>query len=328
MEQPVEYTSETLYRAYRSMKLIREFEERIRAEYQLGNLPGFIHVYRGQEAIAVGVCMHLSDEDYIASTHRGHGHCIAKGCDIEDMLLELACKQDGICKGKGGSMHIADMKKGMLGANAIVGGGPPIAAGAALTAKTLGNGKVSVAFIGDGASDQGTVAESLNLATVLQLPMIFLYENNHYAEFTKSPKPDGRIAARAGAYGMPAATIDGSDFFTVYETLAEAVERGRTGGGPTAVEAVATRYYGHFEGDPQQYRDAAEIAASRANADPIEKFLRDPRCKDLDPAQIAAIDAEIQDILDAAVERALAAEDPTPDQLYTDVYLSYRGETA
>ncbi len=321
MEQPVEYTSETLYRAYRSMKLIREFEERIRAEYQQGKLPGFIHVYRGQEAIAVGACMHLGDEDYIASTHRGHGHCIAKGVDVVSMMKEIYGR-------KGGSMHIADMKKGMLGANAIVGGGPPIAAGAALTAKTLGNGKVSVAFIGDGASDQGTVAESLNLATVLQLPMIFLYENNHYAEFTKSPKPDGRIAARAGAYGMPAATIDGSDFFTVYETLAEAVERGRTGGGPTAVEAIATRYYGHFEGDPQQYRDAAEIAAARANADPIEKFLSDPRCKDLDPAQIAAIDAEIQSILDAAVERALAADDPTPDQLYADVYLSYRGETA
>jgi pyruvate dehydrogenase E1 component alpha subunit len=176
------------------MKLIREFEERIREEYQQGKLPGFIHMYRNQEAIAVAACMHLGNDDYIASTHRGHGHCIAKGCDIEDMLLELACKQDGLCKGKGGSMHIADMSKGMLGANAIVGGGPPIAAGAALTARTLGNGMVSMAFIGDGASDQGTVAESLNLAFVLQLPMIFMYENNHYAEFTRNPKPDGRIA--------------------------------------------------------------------------------------------------------------------------------------
>ena len=136
------------------MKLIREFEERIREEYQQGKLPGFIHMYRNQEAIAVAACMHLGNDDYIDSTHRGHGHCIAKGCDIEDMLLELACKQDGLCKGKGGSMHIADMSKGMLGANAIVGGGPPIAAGAALTARTLGNGMVSMAFIGDGASDQ------------------------------------------------------------------------------------------------------------------------------------------------------------------------------
>lgn len=324
----MDYSLDTLYEAYRTMKLIREFEERIREEYQQGKLPGFIHMYRNQEAIAVGACMHLGDEDYIASTHRGHGHCIAKGCDIEDMLLELACKQEGICKGKGGSMHIADMDKGMLGANAIVGGGPPIAAGAALTAKTLDNGKVSVAFIGDGASDQGTVAEALNLAFVLQLPMIFLYENNHYAEFTKNPKPDGRIAERAGAYGMPAVTIDGSDFFAVHEALAEAVARGRQGGGPSAVEAVATRYYGHFEGDAQQYRDPDEVAASRAACDPIEKFLRHEKCSDLDPTKLASIDAGIQQILDAGVERALAAADPTPEQLYTDVYVNYRGESA
>lgn len=322
------YSTETLYEAYRSMKLIREFEERIREEYQQGKLPGFIHMYRNQEAIAVGACMHLGNDDYIASTHRGHGHCIAKGCDIEDMLLELACKQDGVCKGKGGSMHIADMSKGMLGANAIVGGGPPIAAGAALTARTLGNGMVSMAFIGDGASDQGTVAESLNLAFVLQLPMIFMYENNHYAEFTRNPKPDGRIAERAGAYGMPAVTVDGSDFFAMYEAVAEAVQRGREGGGPSAIEAVSSRYYGHFEGDAQQYRDADELQHSRETSDPISRFLEDDRCSELDSAKIAQIDADIQAILDAGVERALAAADPTPEQLYTDVYLSYRGESA
>ena len=322
------YSLDTLYEAYRTMKLIREFEERIRAEYQQGKLPGFIHMYRNQEAIAVGACMHLGNDDYIASTHRGHGHCIAKGCDIEDMLLELACKQDGLCKGKGGSMHIADMNKGMLGANAIVGGGPPIAAGAALTAKTLGNGMVSMAFIGDGASDQGTVAEALNLCFVLQLPMIFMYENNHYAEFTKNPKPDGRIAERAGAYGMPAVTVDGSDFFAVYEAAAEAVQRGRDGGGPSAIESVASRYYGHYEGDAQQYRDSDEVAASRAASDPLAKFLADARCSDLDSAKLEQIDSDIQDILNAGVERALAAADPTPDQLYSDVYVSYRGESA
>jgi TPP-dependent pyruvate/acetoin dehydrogenase alpha subunit len=322
------YSLDTLYEAYRTMKLIREFEERIRAEYQQGKLPGFIHMYRNQEAIAVGACMHLGFEDYIASTHRGHGHCIAKGCDIEDMLLELACKQDGLCKGKGGSMHIADMDKGMLGANAIVGGGPPIAAGAALTAKTLGNGMVSMAFIGDGASDQGTVAEALNLSFVLQLPMIFMYENNHYAEFTKNPKPDGRIAERAGAYGMPAVTVDGSDFFAVYEAVGEAVKLAREGGGPSAIEAVASRYYGHFEGDAQQYRDADELEASRAASDPIAKFLADVRCSELESSRMDSIDAQIQDTLDAGVERALAAADPTPDQLHTDVYVNYRGESA
>ncbi|TDG13317.1 thiamine pyrophosphate-dependent dehydrogenase E1 component subunit alpha [Seongchinamella unica] len=322
------YSTEMLYQAYRSMKLIREFEERMREEYQRGKLPGFIHMYRNQEAIAVGACMHLGDEDYIASTHRGHGHCIAKGCDIEDMLLELACKQDGICKGKGGSMHIADMSKGMLGANAIVGGGPPIAAGAALTARTLGNGRVSMAFIGDGASDQGTVAEALNLASVLQLPMIFMYENNHFAEFTRNPKPDGRIAERAGAYGMPAVTLDGTDFFAVYEAVADAVQRGRQGRGPSAIEAIASRYYGHFEGDAQQYRDSTELESSRITSDPIPKFLADSRCSDLETARIEQIDAEILASLDAGVERALAAADPLPEQLYSDVYVNYRGESA
>jgi TPP-dependent pyruvate/acetoin dehydrogenase alpha subunit len=322
------YSLDTLYEAYHSMKLIREFEIRMRNEYQLGKLPGFIHIYRNQEAIAVGACMHLGDEDFIASTHRGHGHCIAKGCDIEGMLLELCCKQEGLCKGKGGSMHIADMSKGMLGANAIVGAGPPIAAGAALTAKTLGNGMVSMAFIGDGASDQGTVAESLNLAFVLQLPMIFMYENNHYAEFTRSPKPDGRIAERAGAYGMPAVTVDGTDFFAVYEAVAEAVQRGREGGGPSAIEAVASRYYGHFEGDAQAYRDSDELKESRIANDPIPRFLADERCSDLDSARLEQIDADILSTLDAGFERAFAAADPTPDQLYTDVYVNYRGESA
>ncbi len=225
-------------------------------------------------------------------------------------------------------MHIADMDKGMLGANAIVGGGPPIAAGAALTARTLGSGNVSMAFIGDGASDQGTVAEALNLAFVLKLPMIFMYENNHFAEFTKNPKPDGMIANRAGAFGMPAVTVDGSDFFAVYEAVGEAVERGRKGGGPSAIEAIASRYYGHFEGDAQQYRDAGELSSSRQTSDPISRFLSDARCSDLDTAKVETIDRDIQSMLDAGVERALSAADPSPEQLYSDVYVSYRGETA
>lgn len=314
-----------LHNAYRDMKLIREFEERIRAEYQQGKLPGFIHMYRAQEAIAVAMCMHLNDSDYIASTHRGHGHCIAKGCTIEDMLLELCCKDEGLCRGKGGSMHIADMSKGMLGANAIVGAGPPIAAGAALTAKTLKTGAVSVAFVGDGASDQGTVAEALNLAVVLNLPMIFMYENNHYAEFTKNPKPDGRIAERAGAFGMPSACVDGSDFFAVHEAAKNAVERGRKGGGPTAIEAVVPRYYGHFEGDAQQYRDKDEIKSSRAMSDPIKKFLQDPRSESLSKDEIEKIDNEITGLIDRGLEKAYAASEPARDQLFTDVYVNYKG---
>ena len=322
----MEYSKEELVKAYRLMKSIREFEERMRSEYQQGKLPGFIHIYRNQEAIAVGACLDMDNNDYIASTHRGHGHCIAKGCDLDGMMLELACKQEGFCNGKGGSMHIADMSKGMLGANAIVGGGPPIAAGAALTAKTLKTRGVSMAFIGDGASDQGTVAEALNLAVVLKLPMIFMYENNFYAEFTKNPKPEGRIAERAGAYGMPAVVVDGSDFFAVHAACREAIERGRDGGGPTAIEAISARYYGHFEGDAQAYRDTEEMQRQRIEGDPLPKLLADPRASALDAETVAQIDAQIQEALDHAVERALAADDPTPDKLYTDVYINYEGE--
>ena len=222
-------------------------------------------------------------------------------------------------------MHIADMTKGMLGANAIVGGGPPIAAGAALTAKTLKTGGVSMAFIGDGASDQGTVAEALNLAVVLQLPMIFMYENNFYAEFTRNPKPEGRIAERAGAFGMPSIVVDGSDFYAVHAACREAIERGRNGGGPTAIEAVSARYYGHFEGDPQDYRDGAELRAQRAAGDPLPRFLEDPRTAALNANSIADIDSAVFAELDRTVELALAAADPTPDKLYTDVYVDYEG---
>ena len=321
----MDYSIDELARAYRLMKTIREFEERIRSEYQQGKLPGFIHMYRNQEAIAVGACLDMTNDDYIASTHRGHGHCIAKGCELEGMMLELACKENGLCNGKGGSMHIADMSKGMLGANAIVGGGPPIAAGAALTAKTLATGGVSMAFIGDGASDQGTVAEALNLAVVLELPMIFMYENNFYAEFTRNPKPEGRIAERAGSFGMPAVVVDGSDFFAVHKACREAIERGRNGGGPTAIEAVSARYYGHFEGDPQDYRDKEELREQREAGDPLPRFLADERALVLDAARVADIDAEIFAELDRTVELALSAADPSPEKLYTDVYVHYEG---
>ena len=205
----------TLLDAYRRLKTIREFEMRMRLENEAGQVPGFIHLYCGQEAVAVGACMQLQDKDYVGSTHRGHGHCIAKGCDVGDMLLEIFCRQGGLCNGKGGSMHIVDMNKGMLGANAIVGAAPPIAVGAALTAKTLKTGGVAMAFIGDGASNQGTVFEALNLASVLELPMIFMYEHNGYGEFTGADYHVGGkdIVGRARAFGMPGKKVDGTDFF-------------------------------------------------------------------------------------------------------------------
>jgi pyruvate dehydrogenase E1 component alpha subunit len=312
--------------AYRRMRAIREFEERMRREVQMGTVPGFVHLYCGQEAVAVGACMNLRDSDYIGSTHRGHGHCIAKGCDIGAMLLEIYCKQGGLCNGKGGSMHIADLRKGMLGANAIVGGGPPIAVGAALTHKTLGTDGVAMAFIGDGASNQGTVAESLTMAAVLKLPMIFMYENNGYAEFTGAAYHLGGadIAKRAGSFGMPAEKVDGTDFFAVYDAVGRAVERARKGEGPSAIEAFAYRWYGHFEGDMQKYRDSKEVERLRAASDPLARFTAVlTGAHGIDAEELKEVDEEIGELIEDKVNAAKAAPKPTVDALYTDVYGSY-----
>jgi pyruvate dehydrogenase E1 component alpha subunit len=312
--------------AYRRMRAIREFEERMRREVQMGTVPGFVHLYCGQEAVAVGACMNLRDSDYIGSTHRGHGHCIAKGCDIGAMLLEIYCKQGGLCNGKGGSMHIADLRKGMLGANAIVGGGPPIAVGAALTQKTLGTDGVAMAFIGDGASNQGTVAESLTMAAVLKLPMIFMYENNGYAEFTGAAYHLGGadIAKRAGSFGMPAEKVDGTDFFAVYDAVGRAVARARKGEGPSAIEAFAYRWYGHYEGDMQKYRDSKEVERLSAASDPLAKFIAVlTGAHGIDGGELKEIDEEIGELIEDKVNAAKAAPKPTVDALYTDVYGSY-----
>jgi len=270
--------------------------------------------------------MHLEDRDYVGSTHRGHGHCIAKGCDIGDMLLEIFCKQGGLCNGKGGSMHIADMNKGMLGANAIVGAAPPIAVGAALTAKTLKTGGVAMAFIGDGASNQGTVFEALNLASVLELPMIFIYEHNGYAEFTGADFHigGGDILARAMAFGMPGKKVDGTDFFAVFDAVGEAVEHARNGHGPSAIEAKALRFFGHFEGDPQLYRAKGEVEELRDKADPITNFIaRVTEDGQLTLDELAVIDSGILTMLDEKVAAAKAAPEPPLDALYSDVYISY-----
>jgi pyruvate dehydrogenase E1 component alpha subunit len=322
----VDYDPIMLLDAYRRMRAIREFEERMRREVQAGTVPGFVHLYCGEEAIAVGACMHLQDTDYIGSTHRGHGHCIAKGCDIEGLLLEIYCKQGGLCNGKGGSMHMADLNKGMLGANAIVGGAPPIAIGAALTAQVLGNRGVALAFIGDGASNQGTVFESMNMAAVHKLPMIFMYENNGYAEFSGASwhLGGGDITRRAAGFGMPAVKVDGTDFFAVYDAMAEAVRRARDGEGPSSIEAVAMRWYGHFEGDMQTYRKKGEVDELRKASDPLIKFEeRATRDFGLDVEELREIDEELREIIDEAVDVAKAAPKPSAPDLYTDVYGSY-----
>src|SRR6266581_3822879 len=208
-------TREQLLSAYRTMRAIREFEERVHAEFATGEIPGFVHLYAGEEASAVGVCSNLDDRDTIASTHRGHGHCIAKGVDVGEMMAEIYGRQTGSCHGKGGSMHIADLSKGMLGANGIVGGGPPLICGTALAAKLKGTGGVSVAFFGDGGSNQGTTCESMNLASVWNLPAVFVAENNGYAETTSSTwsVASDNIADRAAGFGMPGVIVDGFDFF-------------------------------------------------------------------------------------------------------------------
>lgn len=317
---------EDLLEAYRRMKTIREFEERVHVEFAKGGIPGFVHLYAGEEASAAGVCMNLTDDDKIASTHRGHGHCIAKGVEVKGMMAEIFGKRTGTCHGKGGSMHIADLDTGMLGANGIVGGGPPLVCGAALAAKMKGNGGVAVAFFGDGASNQGTTFESLNLAAAWKVPAIFVAENNGYAEATgaKFSVACGDISIRAAGFGMPGVTVDGHDFFAVYEAVRVAVERARRGDGPSLVEVKLDRFFGHFEGDNQSYRAPDEVKTIRATKDCIRRFKETvTREHSISAAELAAIDDEVARLIDEAVAAAVAAPNPEPEDLLTDVYIKY-----
>ncbi len=314
-----------LLRAYRTMRLIRDFEDRVHQEFATGEIPGFVHLYAGEEASAAGVCLHLGSADSIASTHRGHGHCIAKGCDVDAMMAEIYGRATGLCGGKGGSMHIADLTKGMMGANGIVGGGPPLVCGAALAAKTLGTGGVAVAFVGDGGSNQGTTAEALNLATVWTLPAVFVFENNGYAEATASrySVSSGDIVNRAQAFGMPGVQVDGFDFFAVHEAAGEAIRRARAGAGPSLIEVKFGRYYGHFEGDAQTYRAPGEVQALR-DRDCLEHFRRRVTGAGLlEASQLDALDREAAAAIDQAVARAKAAAMPPAEALLTDVYHAY-----
>ena len=314
-----------LLQAYRHMRTIREFEERVHTEFATGDIPGFVHLYAGEEASAVGICLELGDKDYIASTHRGHGHCIAKGCDVKAMMLEIYGRAEGLCGGKGGSMHIADLTIGMMGANGIVGGGPPLVCGAALTAKTLGTGAVAVAFVGDGASNQGTTLESYNLASIWNLPAIFVIEDNGYAETTASSYAvGGDQVKRAEAFGMPGCRVDGHDLFAVHEAAREAIERARGGGGPSLIHAKLNRYYGHFEGDAMTYRAEGEVERLRAEVDCMDLFrARVTEAGLIAAEQLDQIDREVGQLIDEAAAAAKAAPPPAADQLHTDVYISY-----
>ena len=322
----MELSRETALAMYERMALIRAFEERVAKLFADGRIPGFVHLYAGEEAVAVGVCAHLNDGDYITSTHRGHGHCIAKGVPPGEMMAELFGRSGGSCKGKGGSMHIADVSRGMLGANGIVGGGPPLAAGAGLTAKILGTGAVTVCFFGDGAAEQGTTHEAMNLAAIWRLPVLFVCENNQFAESTPVSYHCAAtsIADRAASYNIPGVTVDGYDVMAVHETAGEAIARARRREGPTLIEAKTWRYFGHFEGDQVTYRTAEQSAAYREH-DPLTTFARQAGERGLlTEEDVERIRQDVERQVDDAIAIAEASPLPAPEEALSDVYVAYR----
>jgi pyruvate dehydrogenase E1 component alpha subunit len=304
------------------MQLIRHFEEKVVELFQKGLIRGATHVYLGEEAVAVGACAAIRDDDYITSTHRGHGHVIAKGLDVKRMMAELLGKSTGYCNGKGGSMHIADISRGVLGANGIVGGGLPISVGSGLSSKYKGTGQVTLCFFGDGASNQGSFHESLNLASVWKLPVIYICENNQFAVTTPCCESTAveNIADRAVGYSMPGVVVDGNDVIAVYNTVSEAVERARAGDGPTLIECKTYRWEGHYLGDPQVYRSKEEVAAWKER-DPIRRFaekLLAENVMTLD--EIEESDRRARDLIAEAEKFALESPLPSIDSVREGLY--------
>jgi acetoin:2,6-dichlorophenolindophenol oxidoreductase subunit alpha len=321
----LKFPGERLVEAYRAMRTIRRFEERVMDEMQTGDIPGNTHLCAGQEASAVGVCLHLTDKDYISSTHRGHGHSIAKGCDINGMMAELFGRATGTCGGKGGSQHIADLHKGMLGANGIVAGGAPITCGAALSAKLLATGGIAIAFAGDGAMNEGVMSESFNLAKIWMLPVVFVIEDNGFGEATANEFVSaGSFTRRAQSYDIPAVEVDGTDFFAVYAAAGEATERARNGGGPSLLQIHVPRYYGHYSGDPDNYRTSEEKKRMRQERDCLVNFRRQVlEQSSVASGELDAVDQKIEAEIDSAVSAARAAPFPPLTALTTDVYVKY-----
>ena len=314
-------TRETLKAIHLTMVKIRRFEERAVDLFMAQELPGFLHSYLGQEAIAAGACACLRQDDYITSTHRGHGHVIAKGLRLDRMMAELFAKTTGYCKGKGGSMHITDFSKGVLGANGIVAAGVPIATGAALSAQMRKSGQVAVCFFGDGASNQGAFYEAANLGAVWNLPVVYICENNLYAVSTphRSHQRTKDVSARATAFGFPGISVDGNDPVAVYQAVAPAVHRARQGGGPTLVECKTYRWLGHYVGDPASYRPPAEVAEWKAR-DPLvlyERYLREQGV--MTAAEMATVREQVKAELDEAVEFARRSPAPQPEDALQDV---------
>jgi pyruvate dehydrogenase E1 component alpha subunit len=315
-------SKEKLAEMYRKMFEIRCFEEKVFELYGQNLVPGTIHLYAGEEAVAVGVCSSLRKDDYITSTHRGHGHCIAKGAELKRTMAEILGKKTGYCKGKGGSMHIADFTVGMLGATAVVGAGLPIAVGAGLSAKLRKTDQVVACFFGEGASNQGTFHESLNLASAWSLPVIFVCENNLYAMGTRQSRIMNiqNIADRAVAYGIPGVTADGNDVLAVFEASQKAVDRARGGGGPTLIECKTYRHKGHSRVDPAKYRPKEEVEQWLAR-DPLRRFkevlLENPF---LSGSELQKIEEKVAADIEEAVKFALQSPYPAPEEAFEDVY--------
>jgi pyruvate dehydrogenase E1 component alpha subunit len=312
-----------LRQLYRTMLRIRRFEERVKELFLEARLYGSVHLYIGEEAVAAGACAALHDGDVISSTHRGHGHCIAKGLDLAPMMAELMGKATGYNHGKGGSMHIASLDHGMLGANGIVAAGIPISTGAALGFWVRGSPEVALCFFGDGGANHGAFHEGINLAAVLKLPVVFICENNQYAQYhaVTQDLPIEHVAGRAAAYGIPGVIVDGSDVLAVYAAAKQAVDRARSGAGPTLIEAKTYRFEGHFLGDPEPYRSKEEVAQARASRDPIVRFAAVLQQLGVaGPAELQRIDAEAKEEVERAVEFAEASPEPGPELLLTDIY--------
>ena len=312
----------TLIEMFETMTRIRLFEERVTLEYQRGDMPGFVHTYIGAEAVATGICAHLTDDDLIASTHRGHGHSLAKGCSIAGMLAELYGRETGLCKGRGGSMHIADFEIGMLGANAIVGGSIGLATGGAFAQQVKGTSNVSVSFFGDGGAGQGILYESMNLASIWKLPVIYVCENNGWAESTPASYSQSveDLSRRADGFGIPGQVVDGADVFAIYDVAGQAIERARRGEGPSFIEAKIPRISAHYVGDTQKYRNEEDLADAKRR-DPLKRLESELTTAGLlDEAAAEGIRAAVVDELDRGVAAAKAGPWPTADGVTDYVY--------
>jgi len=315
-------TKEKFAEIHRTMLEIRFFEEKVFELYAQNLVPGTIHLYLGEEAVAVGVCSTLRKDDYITSTHRGHGHCIAKGAELKRIMAEILGKKTGYCKGKGGSMHIADFSVGMLGATAVVGAGIPIAVGAGLSIKLDKTDQVVACFFGEGASNQGTFHEGINMASVWNLPVIFVCENNLYAMGTRQSKAMKieNIADRAIAYGIPGVVVDGNDVLAVLEVTQRAVERARKGEGPTLIECKTYRHKGHSRVDPARYRSKEEVEEWLAK-DPIKRFKQKLlQTHILTESEIQKIESEVLAKIEEAVEFAMQSPYPMREEALEDIY--------